>query len=355
MGREAGSRNRAFPAHTLEKALQVVQAIVDAGASRPMDRLLVAQAINRTPSSSEFRSILSSSLKYGLTEGTEKADFIKPTPIGLQIAKPVTESERQAALLRAVNTPPLFQRVYAHFNKQRLPRADFFKNILERQFDVDESHADEVANLIHENARYVGVLQKMGTSDYINLDLAKSAANLSAESLDPAAPAASDSSEEEPDREASGLVQTGTPKQIFVAHGKKHGPLKEVQAILNRFKIPYVVAQEEAHAGRPISVKVAEMMRACSAGLFIFTKDEEFQDKDGTPIWRPSENVVFELGAGSVFWGKKIIILKEEGVGFASDYRDLGYITFQEGHLSSIGMQLFMEFIAFDFVKVQAA
>ena len=97
------------------------------------------------------------------------------------------------------------------------------------------------------------------------------------------------------------------------------------------------------------------MMQQSSAGLFIFTKDEEFQDASGKSVWRPSENVVFELGAGSMIWGKKIIILKEEGVNFASDYQDLGYITFQEGQLASIGMQLFMELIAFDFIKVEAA
>jgi hypothetical protein len=71
-------------------------------------------------------------------------------------------------------------------------------------------------------------------------------------------------------------------------------------------------------------------MEGCSAGLFIFSKDQEFHDKDGNSVWRPSETVVFELGAGSILWGKKTIILREEGVNFASVYRDLGYITFEE-------------------------
>jgi predicted nucleotide-binding protein len=128
-----------------------------------------------------------------------------------------------------------------------------------------------------------------------------------------------------------------------------------VQGILDKLKIPYVVAKEEAHAGRPISLKVAETMQQCSAGLFIFTKDEEFRGVDGNPVWRPSENVVYELGAGNVLWGKKIIILKEDGVSFPSDYRDLGYITFQEGNLGSIAMQLFTELIAFELVKLQPA
>src|SRR5690242_13051205 len=108
MGREAGGRNRPFPVHTLEKALQIIQTIVDAGASRSMDRLLLAEALNRTPSSSEYRLLLSSSLKYGLTEGTEKADQIKPTQLGLQICRPLSGTERKQALLKALCTPPLF-------------------------------------------------------------------------------------------------------------------------------------------------------------------------------------------------------------------------------------------------------
>jgi predicted nucleotide-binding protein len=344
----------------LEKALQIIRAIVDAGASRPMDRLLLAEAIKRTPSSSEYRLLLSSSLKYGLTEGTEKADHIKPTQLGLQICKPLNDMERRQALLRAVCAPALFNQIYQHFNKQRLPRVDFLRNVLVRQFNVDDDHTEELATHIIENARFVGILHKISGSDYINLDLAKSTDSQaeSADRTDDAPGSDEDEPIEDPvvlDIKQTAKLQPEKPKRIFVAHGKKHGPLKEVQAILSKFKIPYVIAQEEAHAGRPISSKVAETMNECSAGLFIFTKDEEFLDKKGESVWRPSENVVFELGAGSMMWGRKIIILKEDGVNFASDYNDLGYITFQEGGLSSIGMQLFMELIAFDFIKVEAA
>jgi predicted nucleotide-binding protein len=360
MARDVGSPNRAFPAHSLEKALQVIQTIVENGASRPMDRLLLAQSINRTPSSSEFKKLLSSSLKYGLTEGTEKAEVVKPTQLGLQIARPINESEKTQALVRAIRIPELLGQIYAHFNKQKLPRVEFLKNVLVRQFDVEDEHAEELANLVTENAKFAGVLQTIGSSTYINLGLAAEARATDEVRKD------NGDSDNETETSTGALSPVAEvkeeqsrapekPKQIFVAHGKKQGPLKEIQIILNKFKIPYVVAKEEAHAGRPISTKVAEMMQQSSAGLFIFTKDEEFRDASGAAVWRPSENVVFELGAGSMIWGKKIIILKEEGVNFASDYQDLGYITFQEGQLSSIGMQLFMELIAFDFIKVEAA
>ena len=71
-----------------------------------------------------------------------------------------------------------------------------------------------------------------------------------------------------------------------------------------------------------------QLMSECSAGIFIFTKDEKFLkevDGDGpTEVYRPSENVVYELGAASVMWDRKIIIPREDGVNFPSDFSDLG-------------------------------
>ena len=73
-------------------------------------------------------------------------------------------------------------------------------------------------------------------------------------------------------------------KQFFIAHGWDKEALAHVQAILNRLRIPYVVAQDEANAGRPISQKIRDMMKSCSAGIFILSADEEFKDKDGNTI-----------------------------------------------------------------------
>jgi hypothetical protein len=97
----AGSVVRPFPVHTLEKALIIINAIADKGASKAMDRLLVADAIGRTPSSSEFRRLLSSSRTYGLTIGSEKANNIVPTELGLKIIKPVHDEEALQAKVQA--------------------------------------------------------------------------------------------------------------------------------------------------------------------------------------------------------------------------------------------------------------
>ena len=123
--------------------------------------------------------------------------------------------------------------------------------------------------------------------------------------------------------------------------------------MLDQFKIPYKVAVDEPHGGRPISHKVATLMNECSAAIFVFTKDEEFRLADGTSVWRPSENIVYELGAAAVLYGSKIIIFKEEGIRFASDFQDLGYITFAPGEIGSRALDLLKELIALEFIRVQ--
>src|SRR2546428_274079 len=91
-------------------------------------------------------------------------------------------------------------------------------------------------------------------------------------------------------------------KQIFIAHGKNKKPLDQLQKILDQFGVKYKVAINEPNKGRPISSKVAELMKACTSAIFIFTADEKTQDAEGNVKYRPSDNVVYELGAASALY-----------------------------------------------------
>ena len=128
--------------------------------------------------------------------------------------------------------------------------------------------------------------------------------------------------------------------------------LEQLKSILNELRIPYIVAQEEPNAGRPISNKVRDLMNSCSGGIFIFSADEEFRDIKGSPIFRPRENVVFELGAASYKYDQRIVIFKEKGVSFPTDFRDLGHIEYEKGQLASKSMDLLKELIAFKVVSI---
>ena len=134
---------------------------------------------------------------------------------------------------------------------------------------------------------------------------------------------------------SNAIPSSALGQAIFIAHGKNKKPLEQLKKILDQFKIPYRVAVEEANLGRPISGKVRDIMKSCNCAILVFSADEEFKDKEGNTIWRPSENVVHELGATVFLYDNRIVILKEIGVSFPTNFRDIGYISFDKDQLDA--------------------
>ncbi len=97
---------------------------------------------------------------------------------------------------------------------------------------------------------------------------------------------------------------------------------------------------------------VRDLMKSCAAGIFIFSADEEFRTKEGKIIFRPRENVIYELGAASLEYGRRIVIFKEVSVTFPSDFHDLGYIEFEKGKLDAKAMDLLRELISLGAVRI---
>lgn len=93
-------------------------------------------------------------------------------------------------------------------------------------------------------------------------------------------------------------------------------------------------------------------MESCNCAILIFSADEEFKDKDGNELWRPSENVVFELGASGYLYDNRIVIMKEANVSFPTNFRDIGYISFESNQLEAKAMDILKELIGFGIVKV---
>lgn len=356
--------NRPHPPLTLKEAESFAQLIRDNNAGRPMNRVLLAEAAKTKPSSSRFRNLVISSTRYGLTKGNYKAEAIELTDLGQELTAPRNSAERESARRRAFLAVPIFRELADHYANNKVPSGPFLKNTLERDpFEVDSSWSEEVGDLFTSEGQAVGIIRDVSGSLYVISDPSEAVPEKSVQedveghsdtlesnqSPDSNQPDAEDIGHTEPEPAASTSVR---PMQIFVAHGKRKKPLDQLKKILNEWKVPFLVAVDEPNVGRPISQKVADIMKDCTAGIFIFTRDAEFTDGDHNQVFRPSENVIYELGAASLLYGRKIVILKEEGVSFPSDFSDLGWIEFEHDALDAKAMELLRELIALDAVKL---
>jgi predicted nucleotide-binding protein len=355
---DTGRKPRNFPKHTLKESLVLAQKIQDEMGGKPMNRLLLADALSVSPSSSTYRDLLSSANKYGLIEGNEKSDNIGLGEHG-GAATQADQIARLRGLRSAALQPPVFGRFFREYSNKKIPSAEMLPKILRTQYEVPAELASDCAKLLTENGNFVDIVRDIGGSPHILLDAELQTSSQAPpspdiaeidfaskdESLKVALPAASVP-------QSAPLTPRAGPKPIFVGHGKNKGPLQQLLQLLTTFRIPYKVVVDEANLGRPIPQKVKDTMEQCGSAILIFTRDEKFYDQDRNELWRPSENVVHELGATSFAYGDRIVIFKEKGLHFPTNFQSIGYIEFEAEAIQARTADLLKELIGFGLVKV---
>ena len=378
-GRIAGTKNRNYPQLALSDALKLSRAIQDEASGMPVSKLTLAELVDSTPTSRVFRELVASSRLYGLTNGGINSDEFGLTQLG-ERATGGDEVERVAALKVAVLTVEPYKLFFEAFDGKKIPAVGPLKDFLMSKAEVDETRVVECVQHIKEDAKTAGLTKSLKGGQWVDLngvpeadaDPEDAEEDDSDDDVDPGDEAAGENHEGLTDeRDQSGEVKlqdagskaaailAGGPKKVFIAHGKNRTPLDQLKKALDQFKVKYAVAVDEPNRGRPISKKVAELMeKDCSSGIFIFTADERFlrEDAEGNQIevWRPSENVVYELGAASILYENRIVIFKEKDVSFPSDFSDLGYISFEKDQLVAEIGTLFAELVSLDVLEVRA-
>lgn len=350
-----------FPNHSLRQAERIVHAIWDNFAGRGAAPHDIAIALDMSPTSGGWRNLCGSAIAYGLTEGGYAAPQITLTDLGRRIVAATEEGDEAAARIEAILQPRLEREFLQRYDRAKFPPDTIGRNVLV-SLGLPKDRAERSFEILKENGTYAGVLRDIKTGLFVAIgrpvavQVREEVDGVEEEDAEPAGQVVASAN---PIATSRKLDEATSPKQLFVAHGKNKKPLEDLKKILDQFSIRYKVAIDEPNAGRPISSKVAEIMEECSAGIFIFTKDEQFHRRNNRgeydEVWRPSENVVYELGAASIRWDRKIIIVREHGVNFPSDFSDLGYIEFKDGEIASNAMAIFKELVGLGLVKVEAA
>jgi hypothetical protein len=339
-----------FPRHTINEALRVARAIADHYGKQPTRPLAVAKAIGLKPTTGKFETLTGASVAYGFTEGGSRAERISLSELGKRVVAPTVEGDDLEAKREALLQPRVTREFLNQYDGSSLPREDIGRNVLE-EMGVSAGATARTLQLIVSSAEELGLVAEINDSKYVDLHAICRVAESRTEHDEETEPDPPIPPEDASNPPVVEKQTASRPAAIFV--GGRGGKVRDqLEKILTEYAIPYRIAEDEANRGRPIPGKVKETMEECGAGILLFTADEEYQNTKGDSVWKPSDNIVHELGAAGVLYDDRIIVFKEERVTLASNFESIGFIEFPKDQLSAKVNELLRELIAFKILTV---
>jgi hypothetical protein len=326
-----------IPAYSLEQALKVPRAIADNYNLKPTTPLKVAVAMGIGPTTGHFKMITGAAIAYGLTVGGGQSAQIEIAPLGMRIVRPKKEGDDLGAKREAFLKPRVIGQFLRHYDNGAIPRREIAINVLSGDMEVPEARASETLDMILEGARSLGLVQKINEKEYISLDGAGEATPQES-SLDGADPI------ETPEEHnhsvptpSNGPVlvspvapaptstdQTTQPnKRVFVTHGKNKEFIDPIKKMITYGKYDPVVVEERQSVSKPVPDKVIGGMRSCGAAIIHVDLEKVIKDEDGKEHQILNPNVLIEIGAAMALYGRRFILLVQQGVQLPSNLQGL--------------------------------
>lgn len=322
---EVGRRTRVirpYPSYTLQEALSVARAIHDSNAGLPFDRELLAQALGTTPKSSGFTTRLNASAAYGLTEGGYNDAVISITELGeAVVASTGSDAVPGSAVAAAATNPDIFGRFYEMLNGRRLPQSANLHSILQRDLEVRADLTVECLDILRSNGEFAGIITEVAGEYCVNLPEAgtapqtgRSPGMIGAELPTPYETRA------QPDTPALRPALSET-NRIFIGHVGESDAARYVASMLDEFGILSAGSHiQEDGAGLLMPQEVSRAMRDSSAAILVFRDDDD--------AWRSRDKMLSMLGAASVLFDDRVVMLHEGGARLSIGADGLNHVDF---------------------------
>jgi len=342
----------AYPKNSLMDASRIAQAIKDHSAGKPYDRLDLAKTLNASPASSSFRSLITSSARYGLTIGSYKAKEIALTPLGTTIMYPKDLQEKADGLKKALFNIDLFKRFFSDYDNNKLPDLEYLVNTLNRTYGIPPEDCKDCYKMIVKNAEELKVLDDFSGAKWIHLS------KLSKAEVTQTVPRPPSGEEEEvpPEEEVTPPPTPPAPKVekpiVFISHSENATIVDQLKTILEFGEFDYRIAEETETTAIPIPEKVFGMMRQCNCAIINVSADESEKKPDGT--YGVNANVLTEIGGAFLQYNRKVILLVDKRVQIPSNLQGL-YRCEYEGDELAFSTYLKLQKTLGEFRKVQSS
>jgi predicted nucleotide-binding protein len=337
------------PGNKLTNALRIPMAIAENYANGPVTALQLAQALNMTPTSGRFRMLTGSSVAYGLTDGAYNAKEITLTNLGKRVIRPLIEGDDIAAKREALLKPRIINEFLSKYNESPLPREEIALNVIE-QMGVPRERAKDTFNMIIESAENLGLITVIKGKKYVSLSR-------------PSSPVINEDCDENDVDIDSSDTQSNTAeilnfssnnggrteildhvvdtrqknKKVFITHGKNRALIETLKKLLKYGELEAVISVEKESVSKPLPEKLMKDMRECGAAVIHVDAEQKFLNEEGEEVVVLNPNVLIEIGAAMALYGKRFILLVQDGVKLPSNLQGLYEVRYTGNDLGSDG------------------
>jgi predicted nucleotide-binding protein len=359
------------PSYSITEALRVPNTLRDEYGKQPTRPLMVAAALNMSPTGGTFRMITGAAVAYGLTDGAAQGETIGLTTLGRRAVAPTEEGDDSDALREAVLQPRVVRQFLERYDSSRVPSRSVAMNVLE-DMDVPGNVTERALDMILENARVAGFIQEINGQAYVNLNGTKGGTPASAE-------APRDVSEEPTFAGYAGAVlpvdaapftppttpapapaaatlpnSIATNKRVFVSHGKNSAIVGQIKELLTFGGFEPIVSVEKESVSKPVPDKVMDDMRSCGAGIVHVGSENRLVNEKGEEFRVLNENVLIEIGGAMALYKRNFILLVEKGVTLPSNLQGLYEVRYEGDKLDyESTMKLLKAFNEFKLASVE--
>lgn len=343
-----------FPAYTLEQALRVSYVIRDEYAKQAVSPLDLAKALKMSPSSGGFRTLTSASVAYGLTtSGGQSKTPIELTELAKRIVSPQVENDAKRAKVESFLKPRINREFLSKYSENSLPSMDIAKNVLE-SMGVPVKMLDKVLEQILSSANELSILDDIAGKKYVRLG----GVNVSKEDEDggPTDIEIENPIDQTPDKNVKGDIaalsnntqSTTQNNKVFITHGSNRKIVDQIKEVLTFGKFIPVVSIEKEAVAKPVPDKVMDDMRSCGAAIVHVGSEKTMLDQNGTEHKIINQNVLIEIGAAMALFGRKFILLVEDGTMLPSNLQGLYEVRYSGEELDYVStMKLLKAFNEF--------
>ncbi|MGB6008410.1 TIR domain-containing protein [Castellaniella sp.] len=324
------------PAHSLDQALCIAEAIFNNYGGKSTTPLDVAAALDLQPSSSQFRMLAGASIAYGITIGGYNAKEIEVTQLAQRIFRPQEEYDDLSAKREALLKPRVIQEFLNKYANSPLPRESIGVNVL-IGLGVPENKAERVQKFILESAHSVGLIRTIKDKQYVQLDktvstkvdVDSSGKDVSTEII----PQINLSNDDQKEYVAPSAAPTPAAvvdsRRVFITHGKNTSFIEPIKKLLGFGEMTPVVSAEKHTVSQPVPDKVLDDMRSCHAAIIHVDGERTLMDSEAKEHTVINPNVLIEIGAAMALYGRRFVLLVRNGIQLPSNLQGLFEVRYE--------------------------